>query len=66
MTGWTINQSTGLSLTARTTTGGRYFGSDTDIEETCLTTGYVLQDDGASDALTIDVLESPDGFGPIF
>ena len=66
LTGWTINQSTGLSLTARTTTGGRYFGSDTDIEETCLTTGYVLQDDGASDALTIDVLESPDGFGPIF
>ena len=57
---------TGVAVTAKTTTGGRYFGYTEDSEETCLTTGYVLQDAGYNDALTIDVLNSPDGFGPIF
>ncbi len=35
-------------------------------EEICNTTGYELVDDGLNDALSIDVLNAPDGFGPIF
>ena len=62
----TLIAGTGVSLSARTETGGRYFGSDTDIDETCISVGYTLQESGADDALTIDVLSSPDGFGPIF
>ena len=64
-TGGTI-AGTGVAVTARTTTGARYFGYTENSEETCLTTGYVLQESGYNDALTIDVLNSPDGFGPIF
>ena len=57
---------TGVAVTGKTTTGGRYFGYTENSEETCLTTGYVLQESGNNDALTIDVFNSPDGFGPIF
>lgn len=64
-TGGTIS-GTGVAVTARTTTGGRYFGHTENSNETCLTTGYVLQEAGYNDALTIDVFNSPDGFGPIF
>ena len=64
-TGGLIN-GTGVAFTAKTETGGRYFGYTENSNETCLTTGYVLQDAGYNDALTIDVLNSPDGFGPIF
>lgn len=64
-TGGTIS-GTGVAVTARTTTGGRYFGHTENSSETCLTTGYVLQEAGYNDALTIDVFNSPDGFGPIF
>lgn len=35
-------------------------------EEICNTTGFELADDGMNDALSIDVLNAPDGFGPIF
>ena len=65
LTGVEVN-GVGVAVSARTTTGGRYFGHTEDTKETCLTTGYVLQEAGYNDALTIDVLKSPDGFGPIF
>ncbi|MFI3296223.1 MAG: LamG-like jellyroll fold domain-containing protein [bacterium] len=57
---------TGVSLKTTTTVGATYAGSNTDGLETCSTTGFTLQDDGLNDALSIDVLSAPDGFGAIF
>lgn len=57
---------TGVAVTGKTTTGARYFGSEENTTETCLTVGYSLVESGFNDALTVDVYRAPDGFGPIF
>lgn len=46
--------------------GGLNEESGSKIDNNTTTFGYVLAENGSSDALTIDVLKAPDGFGPIF
>ncbi len=56
----------GVALTTKSIYGSRVLGSHTFGKENCSTTGYTLAESGSSDALSIDVMKAPDGFGAIF
>lgn len=43
-----------------------YSWSDTEVNDTINTFSYTLADGDPEDALTIDVIDAPDGFSPIF
>ena len=57
---------TGVDVTLKTTTGTRQTFSQTSSTENTKALGYTLQEDGGDDALSVDVYNAPDGFGPIF
>lgn len=63
--GFSINQA-GVDLEVTTRTGGAVTTSDGSTEEQAMEVGFSLVEDGDDDALSIDVLDAPDGFGPIF
>ena len=56
----------GFEVELETKQGGTEGFSGTSTTETCTTVGYTLAEDGDDDALSIDVFQAPDGFGPIF
>lgn len=65
-TGFEVNANAGLSVTLMTTTGTRQtvaIGSGTEQTKTL---GYTLKENGDDDALSVDIFNAPDGFGPIF
>ncbi|MGN0089889.1 MAG: LamG-like jellyroll fold domain-containing protein [Alloprevotella sp.] len=62
--GITVN-GTGVSISTSTEVGGAVLTSDGSTEENTVEVGYAFMEDG-DDALTVDVLNAPDGFGPIF
>ena len=64
-TGFQVN-GVGVVVEASTETGGSVMTSDGSTEETSMEIGFTLAENGDDDALTIDVLNAPDGFGPIF
>ena len=64
-TGFQVN-STGIEVEASTETGGSVMTSDGSTEESSMEVGFTLAESGDDDALTVDVLNAPDGFGPIF
>lgn len=57
---------TGVDITLKTTTGTRQTFTQTSSTENTKALGYTLQEDGGDDALSVDVYNAPDGFGPIF
>ncbi len=57
---------TGVDATLRTNNGTQSEWSDATTNQETTTTGFTLADDGFNDALTVDVLDAPDGFGSIF
>lgn len=63
--GFSVNE-TGVTLSLKEEIGAQTTSSDTETEEECVTTGYVLADDGYNDALTLDVYNAPDENGAIF
>lgn len=62
--GITVN-GTGVSISSSTEVGGAVITGDGSTEENTVEVGYAFMEDG-DDALTVDVLTAPDGFGPIF
>lgn len=62
--GFTVN-GTGVSISSSTEVGGAVITGDGSTEENTVEVGYAFMEDG-DDALTVDVLTAPDGFGPIF
>lgn len=64
-TGFEIN-GTGVDLTVKTTTGTRNTFVQGSSSENAKTIGYTLKENGDDDALSVDVFNAPDGFGPIF
>lgn len=56
----------GLTVSNDFTVGGQSSTSTGTTTENTLQVGFALVEDGDDDALTVDVLRSPDGFGPIF
>lgn len=65
-TGFNVNNSTGLTVTVQTTTGTRQTVAIGSGSEETKTMGYTLKEDGDDDALSVDIFNAPDGFGPIF
>lgn len=65
-TGFDVNNSTGLTVTVQTTTGTRQTVAIGSGSEETKTMGYTLKEDGDDDALSVDIFNAPDGFGPIF
>lgn len=59
-------QSSGLTITVQTTTGTRQTFVQGKSQEETKTIGYTLKEDGDDDALSVDIFNAPDGFGPIF
>ncbi|MBR0502164.1 MAG: T9SS type A sorting domain-containing protein [Paludibacteraceae bacterium] len=56
----------GFSIEAETKQGGTEGFEESSETENCTSIGYTLADDGVNDALSVDVFQAPDGFGPIF
>lgn len=56
----------GFNFSVETKQGGTESFEETEETENCTTIGYSLAEDGDDDALTIDIFQAPDGFGPIF
>ena len=65
LAGVTVNNC-GLTVETMTETGISAVTADSDTEESSFEVGFTLLEDGDDDALSIDVLNAPDGFGPIF
>lgn len=57
---------TGVDVTLKTTTGTRQTFLQTSSTENTKALGFTLQEDGGDDALSVDVYNAPDGFGPVF
>jgi hypothetical protein len=64
--GFEINKSTGVTVTLKTTTGTRQTAVLADNTENTKTIGYTLKENGEDDAISVDIFNAPDGFGPIF
>ncbi len=64
-TGVAINQ-TGMLLSLNTETGGGAVTEDIDQTDSSKILGYTLAESGFNDALTVDIFNAPDGYGPIF
>ena len=56
----------GVTVDASTEYGGAVVTSDGSSQENTMEVGFTLMESGDDDALTVDVLNAPDGFGPIF
>ena len=56
----------GFEIEAETKQGGTEGFEESSETENCTSIGYTLADDGINDALSVDVFQAPDGFGPIF
>lgn len=56
----------GMTVEAETKQGGTESFEESSETENCTTVGFTLAEDGDDDALSIDVFQAPDGFGPIF
>lgn len=56
----------GVSVHAKTTWGEEFGQTDAKDINTSTTFDYTLAESGSSDYLSVDVLNAPDGFGPIF
>lgn len=65
-TGFSINQTTGLTVTLKTSQGTRQVSSTANTTENTATMGYTLKENGDDDALSVDIFNAPDGNGPIF
>jgi len=55
-----------VTVSASTNTGGGTVSSTTESTTNEKEVGFSLVEDGSSDALSVDVYNAPDGFGPIF
>lgn len=56
----------GFNLDLETKQGGTEAYEKTEQTENCTEVGFSLIEDGDDDALSVDVYQAPDGFGPIF
>lgn len=56
----------GFEVVSRIESGGGTITTDGSTEETSREVGFSLVETGDADALSIDVIDAPDGFGPIF
>lgn len=56
----------GMELEMGAETGGGAITSDGKTDETTRTVGFTLMETGNADALSVDVIDAPDNFGPIF
>ncbi|MDY4409551.1 MAG: LamG-like jellyroll fold domain-containing protein [Prevotella sp.] len=65
-TGFEVNAKAGLTVTMMTTTGTRQTVATGSGTEQTKTMGYTLKENGDDDALSVDIFNAPDGFGPIF
>lgn len=64
-TGMTVNKN-GAELEINWETGGGVIKGDSKTDETTRTVGFTLMETGNNDALSVDVIDAPDNFGPIF
>ncbi len=64
-TGVQINK-TGVLLNLRTEVGSGAVTEDIEQTDSTKLLGYTLAESGFNDALTIDIYNAPDGYGPIF
>ncbi len=56
----------GMDIDVKVETTVDYSTSDTKTTEDCQTVSYELVETGDDDALSVDIYNAPDGFGPIF
>jgi len=56
----------GLTVSNECNFGGTEYTSETTSTENSIEVGFAFEEDGDDDALTVDVLTCPDGYGPIF
>ena len=56
----------GVEVLTKDEKGGGATTSDGSTEESSREVGFSLVETGDADALSIDVFDAPDGFGPIF
>lgn len=56
----------GVELESASETGGSVITSDGETDENTRTVGFTLMETGDADALSVDVIDAPDNFGPIF
>ena len=56
----------GFEFELQTKQGGSEAFEEVSESENCVTVNYTLADDGINDALSVDVFQAPDGYGPIF
>lgn len=63
--GYTWNKF-GMMVELETKQGGTESFEKSTEKENCATVGFSLVEDGDDDALSVDVFQAPDGFGPIF
>ena len=56
----------GFECELQTKQGGTEAFEESSETENCTAVGYTLADDGINDAMSVDIFQAPDGFGPIF
>lgn len=56
----------GMEVETSWETGGGAVTSDSETDEKSRTVGFTLMETGNADALSIDVIDAPDNFGPVF